>query len=489
MFASILSVALVGVEARPVSVEAHVTGAGRKAFHLVGLPDTAVREAKDRVAAALAATGFRMPAVVTVNLAPADLPKVGSAYDLPIALAIVAAAGYAGSGVVEPVALGELALNGMVRPARGGLGAALVGRDRARAVWLAAESAREAALVQGANVGVVESLAHAIQVGEGRARPGRVRPPRAVERSLPDLADVRGQPQARRALEVAAAGGHHLLMEGPPGAGKTMLAACLPSLLPPLGAEEQLEVAQVWAAADRPRSDHTAPPWRAPHHTATGAALLGGGSGVPVPGEVSLAHRGVLFLDELGEFQPTILDGLRQPLENGSITIARKGNTITFPSDVQLVAATNPCPCGFAGDSHRSCACTEHAVQRYRRRLSGPLLDRFDLRIVVGRPDPDQMLGPREEPSVSVRERVMAARKIQLERGVLNRRLGRSELDDLEMEPAAADLLLAALRTGTLTGRGYERTRRIARTLADLAGDVGARMIHVQEALGLRGRT
>ncbi|MDH3499398.1 MAG: ATP-binding protein, partial [Acidimicrobiia bacterium] len=344
-----------------------------------------------------------------------------------------------------------------------------------------------ASMVEGACVRVVDSLTHAVAVAGGAAPGGSVTALPVEVAAAPDVGEVRGQPVARQALEIAAAGGHHLLLTGPPGAGKTMLAQCLPSLLPLLDPAGQLEVAQVWAAADRPRTDHARPPLRAPHHTATSAALVGGGSGVPVPGEISLAHKGVLFLDEMGEFPPALLDALRQPLEQGSVTIARKGRTTTFPSDIQLVGATNPCPCGYHEDEHKTCICTLAAKDRYRRRMSGPLLDRFDIRVTVGRPAPDQMLGPAEEPSAAIRARVLAARDRQLARGVLNRHLTRAQLDDLPIQGAAADLVASALRTGTVTGRGYDRTRRLARTIADLAGTSEVTSEHMWSALELRG--
>jgi magnesium chelatase family protein len=301
-----------------------------------------------------------------------------------------------------------------------------------------------------------------------------------------DLAWVRGQPLARRALEVAAAGGHHALLVGPPGAGKTMLARCLPGVLPALGADDALEVARAWAAAGRTRPRPGEPPFRSPHHTATPAAIVGGGSGVPVPGELTLAHKGVLFLDELGEFPPYLLDALRQPVEEGWVHVARKGVSVRFPCDVQMVAATNPCPCGFTGDRLVACTCSPSGVARYRRRFSGPLLDRFDLQVAVPRLDPADLAGPEGEPSERVRERVAAARALQDERGTLNRSLSRRDLDALPWEPGAVGLLRAAADRLALTARGWDRVRRVARTLADLAGLGAPGEVQVAEALSLR---
>ncbi len=319
---------------------------------------------------------------------------------------------------------------------------------------------------------------------EGRTPAG---PPQVETTDSLDLSDVRGQPLARRALEVAAAGGHHLLLWGPPGSGKTMLARRLPSVLPELSEEDVLEVARVWSAAGVAHLPGVRPPFRAPHHTATMPAIVGGGSGIPVPGEISLAHRGVLFLDELGEFPVSILDALRQPLESGQIVVARKGIAVTFPSDVQLVAATNPCPCGFAGDRKRACTCTPSIVERYRRRFSGPLLDRFDLRVPVGRPPIGGLVGAPGEGSDSVRARVAAVRGRQAARGVLNRSLSRAELDRGVWDPAGLEFLYAAADRLQLTGRGVDRVRRVARTIADLADSERVSEDHLAEALAFRG--
>jgi magnesium chelatase family protein len=386
------------------------------------------------------------------------------------------------------VVAGELSLDGSVSRTRSAIGAALLAARRSWPCLVAERDAFGAARVPGAVVYPIASLAEAVAVVAGRQPPREIIPFAPVTTEVTaDICDVRGQPVARRALEIAAAGGHHLLMVGSPGAGKTMLAARLPGILPPLTPAEAVEVACVWASADRPRPISEQPPFRSPHHSASMASVVGGGNGHPVPGELSLAHRGVLFMDELGEFPPHLLNSLRQPLEEGRVTIARRGSTITFPAMAQLIAASNPCPCGFRGDRLRACRCSDSALARYRRRLSGPFLDRFDLRVFVGTPDSSSLLGAPAEGSEPVRERVIRARSIQVGRGEINGRAGRSDLDRQPMDPSAIGLLAQAVDAGILTGRGVDRIRRVARTIADLSEIEVVGDEQIAEALAFRG--
>ncbi|MEA3151698.1 MAG: magnesium chelatase family protein [Gammaproteobacteria bacterium] len=488
---TVLSRAPAGLAAPLVRVEVHL-GAGLPAFLMVGLPEAVVRESKERVRSALMTAGFSFPTGrITVNLSPADLPKEGGRFDLPIAVGILAA-----SDQLPPAALarrefyGELALGGELRETRKLLPALLEGSRQGRELILPAANALEAGLVAGPHI----RLAHHLTQVCDALRGGAALPTacsQAVPASAPpaDLADVRGQHGAKRALEIAAAGGHGLLFIGPPGTGKTLLAQRLPGLLPPLGRTEALEVASLESAAGRRPTLGGTRPFRSPQHTASMAALIG--SGAMRPGELSLAHLGVLFLDELPEFARNALEALREPLETGVVVLSRAKGSCDFPARFQLVAAMNPCPCGYAGDVSGRCRCTADQVSRYRKRLSGPLIDRIDIHVELTALPVKHLVSDRpvaEESSAEVAARVATARETQLRRqGVLNARLTPAKLAGIcALDPASRALIATAIARLGLSARAYHRVLKVARTCADLAGATAIRRIDVSEAIMLR---
>jgi magnesium chelatase family protein len=484
---------LSGFDAPPVAVEVHLSG-GLPAFNLVGLPETEVKESRERVRAALQNAQFEFPARrITVNLAPADLPKESGRFDLPIALGILVATGQLPR---EPTAgyefAGELALTGELRPIRGALAMTLKAHRDGRAFVLPAASAEEAALVRDAVVHPARSLLAVCAHLTGREPlPRFFASTPACASDKPDLADVRGQAQPKRALEVAAAGRHSMLMLGPPGTGKSMLAHRLPGLLPPLSENEALEAAAIQSLCGRFRlEDWGQRVLRAPHHTASAVALVGGGSD-PRPGEISLAHHGVLFLDELPEWDRRVLEVLREPLETGLINISRAARQASFPARFQFLAAMNPCPCGFLGHPSGKCCCTPERIARYRSRISGPLLDRIDLQIEVPSLPADALpsrSGARSESTAAVRERVeQAAARQRARQGMPN---GELQARDVErycvLDPEGETLLKNAFARLSLSARAYHRILKVARTIADLAASDALSASHIAEAIGYR---
>jgi len=508
MLASLRSAAVVGVEALPVIVEVDVSF-GLPVFTMVGLPDTSVRESRDRVRTAIRNSGFEFPGHrITVNLAPADIRKAGASYDLPIALGVLAA-----SGVIEPrlvegvVLLGELSLDGTIQPIRGVLPVAVAAkREGKAAILLPRANAPEACVVEGLKVLPVDSLVEAVEALNGGLKDGAIVPvvsgfsrtdaPGCTD-PQPDFADVIGQSMAKRALEIAGAGGHNVLLIGAPGGGKTMMARRLAGILPALEFDEALDCTSVHSVAGT-LAPGTAlmhhRPFRAPHHTISEVAMVGGGS-IPRPGEISLAHNGVLFLDELPEFDRRVLEALRQPLEEGRVTIARAARTSSFPARFMFVAAMNPCPCGFLGDRRRACRCSDPQIQRYASRISGPLRDRIDLVVevpAIGTSARDEGAANGRDTSAVIRARVVDARTRQLVRfgdasQRLNRQLEGGELNAYcRLDARSTNVLEAAIQKFCLSARGCDRVLRVSRTIADLAECRAIATEHVAEALQYR---
>lgn len=491
MITSVSSVALVGMDAVGVEVEVDITP-GLSQFHVVGLPSLAVREAVRRIRAAIANSGAEWPQKrIVANLAPSSLPKEGSHFDLPLAIGVLVA-----SGQIPDTRLGgfliagELALDGKIRPIRGALAATMAARSAGkRAIILPKSNAAEGALVAGVDVFGVETLFEVVAFLAGELRlepqvPVKLEPQAQLVAEVPDMADVKGQSMARRVLEIAAAGRHNVMLVGPPGCGKTMLARRLPGISPPMDHEEALEVTHIWSVAGLLEPDAgplLVRPFRSPHHHASAAAIIGGGSPWPRPGEVSLAHNGVLFCDEFPLFSRSVIDALREPLEEGTLTIARRGATLRFPARTMLVAAANPCLCGNGGVVGAECTCSPSRLDAYRSRLSGPLLDRIDLHVEVARLTEEEMFAAQpSESSAAVRQRVVDARRFAEDRG------GRAQPSLSDLDHETTSFIKDAMRKHPSSARGVDRILRVSRTIADLGCQEDINAEHVAEAFQFR---
>ncbi len=503
MLAKVMSSAVLGIDAYPVEVEVDIASRGLPFFSTVGLPDAAVKESKERVRAALKNTGFDFPLKqVIVNLAPADIKKEGSAFDLPIAIGMLIAEGVITQEMVEGyLIVGELALDGRVKPVRGALSlAVLAGRKGCRGMIIPADNAQEAAVVEPVRVFGVQTLPQVVEFLTGKAvvEPLRINVRSAFEANSvyqEDFAEVRGQEHAKRAMEIAAAGGHNIIMIGPPGSGKTMLARRIPSVLPQMSFDESIETTKIHSIMGFLRQGQpliATRPFRSPHHTISDAGLIGGGQ-VPRPGEVSLSHNGVLFLDELPEFKRNALEALRQPLEDGHVTISRALASLTYPASLMLVAAMNPCKCGFSGDPLHQCLCTPHQIQTYRSRVSGPLMDRIDIHIEVPAIKFREIADDTPaEASSSIRERVTRARSIQQERFRSDGIFANAHMKPrhirkyCRIDAGSQRLMEAAMNRLGLSARAYNRVLKVARTIADIEGSGPIAAEHISEAIQYR---